>query len=260
MASKSKGPAPPKTKKDATAVPAPKAKRGKAAAAADERYGALQDKNTELEKQIISMQAELAKEKARREAAEKSAVAKKPTGPRKSGKIAKPKGSAGNGFKLIEAMKLVGDRELYKTILREVPMLGMQAGLDYREDFKNQPAAKLGLVYKLAREMFPHLDEFENDWATAEVIKQYLYNKRKNSVSKGYIPPRAERLQAAKTAGKVALVRGRRKEKGVANKENRGGALDEDVDEPMDDDEGQGSNDQDGDEDMDEAEAEEAED
>ncbi|KAH9930798.1 hypothetical protein B0H21DRAFT_711943 [Amylocystis lapponica] len=225
--SKPKKPAVAKSKKPATK---------KSAVAPGERFGALQDKNTELEKQVILIQAELAKEKALREAAEKSATTKK-AGPHRSVNIPKPKGSAGNGFKLITEMKLVGDNELYKMILREVPMLGIQAGLDYREDFKNQPAAKLGLVYKLVREQIPYLDEFENDWATAEIIKQYLYNKRKNSVSKGYIPPCAERLQAAKTAGKVANIHSRGKGKAVANKENTvvpRGARAEDVDEQMD--------------------------
>ncbi|KAH9943972.1 hypothetical protein B0H21DRAFT_664768, partial [Amylocystis lapponica] len=122
--------------------------------------------------------AELAKEKALRKAAEKAAATKKLV-PRKLTKIPKPKGSAGNGFKLVEEMRLVGNEALYSAILREVARLSIQAGLDYCTDFKNQPAAELGLVYKLAREMFPMLEEFENDWPTAEIIKQYLYNKRK---------------------------------------------------------------------------------
>ncbi|KAH9921277.1 hypothetical protein B0H21DRAFT_843729 [Amylocystis lapponica] len=210
----------------------------KAAAGGDERFAALQDKNAELEKQIISAQAALAKEKALREAVEKAATTKK-TAPRALTKIPKPKGSAGNGFKLIDEMNLQGNQALYNSMLREIAQLSIQAGLDYRTDFKNQPAAELGLVYKLAREMFPTLEQFANDWPTAEIVKQYLYNKRKNSVKKGYIPPRAERLKSAKDAGKVAIIHERRKSKATArvNKENVGAsqtaASDGDEDDPM---------------------------
>ncbi|KAH9922694.1 hypothetical protein B0H21DRAFT_712627 [Amylocystis lapponica] len=227
-AAKSKASTVPKGQGDP--VPAAKSRKSaskKGAAGPDERYAALQNKNAELEKQIISAQAALAKETALREAAEKAAATKKAP-PRNLTKIPKPKGSAGNGFKLIDEMNLRGNEALYNSMLREIAQLSIQAGLDYRTDFKNQPAAELGLVYKLsslaqAREMFPMLDEFANDWPTAEIVKQYLYNKRKNSVKKGYIPPRAERLKAAKDAGKVALIHERRKSKAAArvNKENR---------------------------------------
>jgi len=134
-----------------------------------------------------------------------------------------------------------------RCIQREVHSLTIQAGLDCADDFKNQPAAQLGLVYKLAREMFPVLERFPNDWATAEMVKQYLYNKRKNSVKKGYIPPREERLKkaraqchrAVKTAkiAKVAAKKARR-EFALANKENMVGAAQDAANEDaMDEDE-----------------------
>ncbi|KAH9941068.1 hypothetical protein B0H21DRAFT_664495, partial [Amylocystis lapponica] len=126
--------------------------------------------------------AALAKEKALREAAEKGATAKKATHLDNTlSKIPKPKGSAGNGFKLIEAMQLEDNEQLYHAIIREVHELSIQAGLDYRDDFKDQPVEALGLLYKLARDIFPVLERFPNDWATAEMTKQYLYNKRKHS-------------------------------------------------------------------------------
>ena len=64
-----------------------------------------------------------------------------------------------------------------------------------------------------ARETFPILLDFPNDWATAEFVKQYLYNKRKNAVTKGYMPKRDERIKAARNANKVSTIQGRHKER-----------------------------------------------
>ncbi|KAJ7637884.1 hypothetical protein DFH06DRAFT_643532 [Mycena polygramma] len=108
-------------------------------------------------------------------------------------------------------MGLEDDRATYEAILVSVRMSVVvivdvphqrsvhanvaRANIDMTVDFRRQDAAKLAAVYKLTRKGFPYLtrDRFPLDWATAEVVKQYLRNKRRYAVKRGFIPKRADR-------------------------------------------------------------------
>ncbi|KAJ6521758.1 hypothetical protein B0H19DRAFT_1371312 [Mycena capillaripes] len=113
-------------------------------------------------------------------------------------RLERPKGEAGdkkNGFNLRVAMGLEDDAELYEAIVRAVNSNVARANLDYTVDFRRQDAAKLAAVYKLTRKDFPYLtrSRFPLDWATAEITKQYMRNKRRYAVKRGFIPNRETR-------------------------------------------------------------------
>lgn len=44
----------------------------------------------------------------------------------------------------------------------------------------------LSLMLCQARKIHPYLSQFENDWATAEILKQYLSSVRRYGRRKGY--------------------------------------------------------------------------
>jgi hypothetical protein len=75
-----------------------------------------------------------------------------------------------------------------------------------------------------ARERHPILKHFQNDWATEEIVKQYIKNKRRHGYKKGFLEPptqyaylkansakrdpsapRGKRADAARTAKKAAV-------------------------------------------------------
>ncbi|KAF9230904.1 hypothetical protein BU15DRAFT_83045 [Melanogaster broomeanus] len=51
--------------------------------------------------------------------------------------------------------------------------------MDFDVPYNKQPPAQLGKLFKLTRRRHEYLEKFENDWPTAELVKQYLQNKRK---------------------------------------------------------------------------------
>ena len=48
-----------------------------------------------------------------------------------------------------------------------------------------------------AQEQEAYLARFDSSWATADMVKQFLRNRRKYAVRKGYILPRAQRVAQA---------------------------------------------------------------
>ncbi|KIJ69619.1 hypothetical protein HYDPIDRAFT_106258 [Hydnomerulius pinastri MD-312] len=50
--------------------------------------------------------------------------------------------------------------------------------------YNKQPPAQLGKLFKLTRRRHTYLEKFENDWPVAELVKQYLQNKRKTKKRK----------------------------------------------------------------------------
>jgi len=72
-------------------------------------------------------------------------------GPSVELRIPKPRGSAGDGFRLIEAMQLENNPALsiYGHWQREVKLYALQAGLDWTNPFKEQSAHALGCVYSV---------------------------------------------------------------------------------------------------------------
>ncbi|KAI0694858.1 hypothetical protein C8Q76DRAFT_253574 [Earliella scabrosa] len=134
--------------------------------------------------------AQLAKEKAAREKAEAEvAKMKKNTAVKPIHKIPKPLGTVGKGLKLRSAMRLEGKRQksLYLACLMTVRDVCLEGGLDWKKGIRSQDPEALGAVYRVARKDQPYLARFENDWATAQILIQYMANRRKNAIRKGLV-------------------------------------------------------------------------
>ncbi|KAF8337256.1 hypothetical protein F5887DRAFT_869099, partial [Amanita rubescens] len=101
----------------------------------------------------------------------------------------KPKGEAGdrkNGFNLREAMGLEGEegKTEYLAIVKSVRMLTIQACINLKNDFREVDPAKLAMVYEMTTKAQPYMTKkrFPNNWATAEIVKQYMKNHRRHAV------------------------------------------------------------------------------
>ncbi|KIJ65990.1 hypothetical protein HYDPIDRAFT_110112 [Hydnomerulius pinastri MD-312] len=79
----------------------------------------------------------------------------------------------------MRAMGLENDRECYLDIQSSVHDLVSRVGMQFDVPYNKQPPAQLGKLFKLTRRRHPCLENFENDWPVAEMVKQYLQNKRK---------------------------------------------------------------------------------
>ncbi|THH12490.1 hypothetical protein EW146_g7642 [Bondarzewia mesenterica] len=135
----------------------------------------------EMEREIEKLKKQLQKEKKLRKKLAPMSHKNQPV------LIPRPKGSAGDlkrGFSLIKEMELDSSEEkqdLYASIQRWVRKFMNHAGMDLELHYSRQPTDKLAKVFKVARDMFPILGNFQNDWATAEYVKQYLNNHRKHA-------------------------------------------------------------------------------
>ncbi|KAG2123072.1 hypothetical protein DEU56DRAFT_830717 [Suillus clintonianus] len=81
---------------------------------------------------------------------------------------AKMKDSGSRGH-LLKAMKLENNKAEYLAIQTTVHELCSRVDLDFKVLYNAQPTSSLAKLFKL----------FQNDWATAELVKQFLQNKRK---------------------------------------------------------------------------------
>ncbi|KAI0650614.1 hypothetical protein C8Q79DRAFT_395471 [Trametes meyenii] len=99
--------------------------------------------------------------------------------------IPKPYGTAGKHYSLREAMGLKDDKAFYNDILDTVRNVVIQGHLDFKVGIRQQHPATLGAVYELARDAQPYLSRFINDWATAQIIIQFLANRRKDHIENG---------------------------------------------------------------------------
>ncbi|KIJ60002.1 hypothetical protein HYDPIDRAFT_170545 [Hydnomerulius pinastri MD-312] len=180
----------------------------------------LQDKNNELSAEVERLMAQLRQAQETRDTADKAAQAAETAraaaeenargaGVRANGStatrmIARPshtelnKGPVG---RLARAMGLENKKSDYLAIVfvdHESPewvLLGYdiqasvhhlcsRVGLDFNVKFVDQPPAALGKLFRLARHSHPELERFQNDWATAALVRQYLQNKRKQENKK----------------------------------------------------------------------------
>ncbi|KAJ7433125.1 hypothetical protein B0H11DRAFT_2122734 [Mycena galericulata] len=128
--------------------------------------------------------------------------------------IQRPKGEAGDrkkGFCLIEAMGLEDKPEDFLDIQRAVHINVVRAHLDVKQDYRKQDPGKLAAAFKLTRKQFSYLNEkrFPMNWAIAEMVKQFLRNKRRYGVRRGTIPNREMRKRQAED--NTAVARKRRK-------------------------------------------------
>ncbi|TBU31205.1 hypothetical protein BD311DRAFT_752850 [Dichomitus squalens] len=101
-------------------------------------------------------------------------------------RVPRPRGSAGDGFSLQAEMGLLDNIARYRSIQRTVRDLIGRAGLDYHSIWRQQPKAVIGKVYRVARGRQPYLRRFVNDWATEEMVKQYLRNRRAYARRQGF--------------------------------------------------------------------------
>ncbi|KAG2143021.1 hypothetical protein DEU56DRAFT_793022 [Suillus clintonianus] len=86
---------------------------------------------------------------------------------------------SGSRGRLLKAMKLENNKAEYLAIQTTVHELCSRVDLDFKVLYNAQPTSSLAKLFKLARRDHPHLEKFQNDWATAELVKQFLQNKRK---------------------------------------------------------------------------------
>ncbi|KZV98456.1 hypothetical protein EXIGLDRAFT_700982 [Exidia glandulosa HHB12029] len=178
----------------------PKAKNLRALAAAKDKATPTRAKKTpakeaaardafdmqELRDQLAAAQAELSAVKAkegpqRRKALAEINAAVQEDEDNDTVRIERPKGSAGDGFKLRQVMGLGDKVARYRRIQRTIRRCIDKAGLRDDAPFRTQDIGKLGNVYKArphAREKHPYLRRFVNDWATAEFVKMLLKNRR----------------------------------------------------------------------------------
>ncbi|EJD33081.1 hypothetical protein AURDEDRAFT_131867 [Auricularia subglabra TFB-10046 SS5] len=138
-------------------------------------------KARELEEQLARVQALYKHERAKRKKLQKRA--NKNADAQASGKITRPKGSAGDNYSLQTAMGLKDKRETYLACRPQLAVKRCvdRAGLDENIHMRNQDVLKLGLVYKAAREANPYLKQFAQDWATFEFVRMLLRNRRQQN-------------------------------------------------------------------------------
>ncbi|KAL1741687.1 hypothetical protein HDZ31DRAFT_66677 [Schizophyllum fasciatum] len=97
--------------------------------------------------------------------------------------ISRPDGTAGSDYSIQEAMGLAGiqtsvKHQTYLSIVRRIHDLVIAAQLNCEKEWKAIPQEDKGKLYRVARTAIPFLQRFVNDWATEEIAKRYLKNKR----------------------------------------------------------------------------------
>ncbi|KAJ7655447.1 hypothetical protein B0H17DRAFT_1073443 [Mycena rosella] len=105
-------------------------------------------------------------------------------------KIPRPAGSAGNTFNIQNEMGLGGsraNRDIYKALMRNVRDLTLQAGINWELPWAQIPASNKASLFDVARARHPILEDYVNDWATEEIVKQYIKNKRRNGYKNNWL-------------------------------------------------------------------------
>ncbi|KAF7792018.1 hypothetical protein EIP86_003045 [Pleurotus ostreatoroseus] len=105
--------------------------------------------------------------------------------------IPKPLGSAGGGkkgFHLQAEMGLDSDegRVQYNMILATVRNVAHAARIDLSKKYMDLSAEDSAKIFASARHIHPYLEQFENDWATAEILKQFMSSTRSYGRKMGY--------------------------------------------------------------------------
>ncbi|KAF7972874.1 hypothetical protein HWV62_16656 [Athelia sp. TMB] len=108
--------------------------------------------------------------------------------------IPKPDGVAGWTYSIQDEMGLTGkmgdkNYDQYKAIQRYLHVLVFNARIDAELGWKQIPARDKATLFEVARDRIPFLARFEGDWATEDLVKQFLKNRRQNAYRKGYTEP-----------------------------------------------------------------------
>ncbi|THH18873.1 hypothetical protein EW146_g2191 [Bondarzewia mesenterica] len=160
--------------------------------------------NQDMQQELEMLKKQLRKAQKAQKAAEAASSTHRKARQGQDQLIPRPKGSAGdrkNGFVIIDEMGLKDDEETYNSMIRCIHDWVLNAQLDWRFTYRNQPHDKLAKIFKLARETFPTLERFQNDWATAELLKQYITNRRKYAKKQGYTDLRQAAVTKCRAAG-----------------------------------------------------------
>ncbi|KAF8801560.1 hypothetical protein BYT27DRAFT_7309677 [Phlegmacium glaucopus] len=108
------------------------------------------------------------------------------------GSIPRPRGSSGNGFSIQVAMGLATSdkkKAIYTGVQRYLRDLALSAHLNWELSWAEIPAEAKVKMYKVAHENHPFLKQYQNDWATEEIVKQYFKNKRKHAYKSKWLEP-----------------------------------------------------------------------
>ncbi|KAJ7653020.1 hypothetical protein B0H17DRAFT_1186397 [Mycena rosella] len=129
--------------------------------------------------------------------------------------LARPAGSSFNIQNEMGLGKNRKDREIYKALLRNTRDLVLQAGINWELPWAKTPADAKAKLYAVARERHPILQRYVNDWATEEIVKQFIKNKRRHGYKKGFLVPPAEYayLKANSAKRNPSAPRGRKSAK-----------------------------------------------
>ncbi|KAG6847898.1 hypothetical protein H0H93_005087 [Arthromyces matolae] len=104
--------------------------------------------------------------------------------------IPRPDGVAGRDFSIQKAMGLAGSKkkeEKYQSILRWVRELTLQSRINWEVPWAKIPPEEKGKLFKVCRTKNPILERYPNDWATEELVKQYIRNKRHYGYKNGFL-------------------------------------------------------------------------
>ncbi|KIM58944.1 hypothetical protein SCLCIDRAFT_27650 [Scleroderma citrinum Foug A] len=141
---------------------------------------ALQNRVNEQEAELQWLKADLDKALAAKRDME-CHVAISSVGKNEQDTIDKPKGSAGNGFALIDEMELQDKRQTYLNIQCTVRALCHEGGLNLQRMYCQQSTRDLANIFEVAKKCHPYLNRFRNNWAAVELVKRYLANHRKHT-------------------------------------------------------------------------------
>ncbi|KAI5898159.1 uncharacterized protein SCHCODRAFT_02696751 [Schizophyllum commune H4-8] len=99
--------------------------------------------------------------------------------------VARPDGTAGNDYSIQEEMGLAGVKgskkhQTYLSIVRRIRDYVIAAQLNVEKEWRQIAPEDKGKLYRVARTDIPFLQRFVNDWATEEIAKRYLKNKRQH--------------------------------------------------------------------------------
>ncbi|KAG6808297.1 hypothetical protein H0H92_004616 [Tricholoma furcatifolium] len=212
--------------------------------------GNISDAAAELEAlkaALAAAKAENAKliEEKEAEAARDKATKNKPVK-----MVPRPQGTAGHHFSIQEEMGLgdtVKKAETYKALVRYIRRLTDQSPINWENSWtKISPRDKANL-FEVCRKEHPILTRYVNDWATEEIVKQYLKNKRNYAYRKNHLtrPEGYEhlKLNSSKRSGALRCKRVARSRVQASDDEE----IDQGSDGSHGDEDGEGSADDDGD-------------
>ncbi|KAJ7125724.1 hypothetical protein C8R43DRAFT_1135292 [Mycena crocata] len=145
--------------------------------------------NVDANQAIADNANELAQERARNAELQKQldelSNAQAPAPP---SQIPRPAGSAGTNFNIQNEMGLGTGRtncNQYLCLMRNLHDLTIQSGMNWELTWSELPASGKAKLFDVARARHPILANYVNDWATEEIVKQFMKNKRKHLYKNG---------------------------------------------------------------------------